>query len=80
MVNRANKILIVTIILTIIGLYEVYSSSSVWALYITGDSTYYFNKQLIFMIIGYFALFFFYKVNLDKIYKYYKFILLISFI
>lgn len=80
MVNRANKILIVTVILTIIGLYEVYSSSSVWALYITGDSTYYFNKQLIFMIIGYFALFFFYKVNLDKIYKYDKFILLISFI
>ena len=40
------RIVIITIILTLIGLYEVYSSSRVWALYSKGDSFYYFNNDL----------------------------------
>ena len=51
----AKKILIVTIILTLIGLYQVYSSSKVWALYKEGDQYFYFKRQLIFTIIGYFC-------------------------
>ena len=63
------RIVIITIILTLIGLYEVYSSSRVWALYSKGDSFYYFNKQLIFMILGYIAMYILSKVSLEKIYN-----------
>ena len=56
--KNGNRLLIITIILSVIGLYQVYSSSRVWALYSKGDSMYYFNKQLIFMLVGYFFLFF----------------------
>ena len=74
------RIVIITIILTLIGLYEVYSSSRVWALYSKGDSFYYFNKQLIFMILGYIAMYILSKVSLEKIYKLDKWILLSSFV
>ena len=71
--NKLGKrILFVTIILTVIGLYQVYSSSKIWALYKEGDSLFYFKRQSIFMILGYFALFVLSKINLDKIFKWNK--------
>lgn len=78
--KNGNRLLIITIILSVIGLYQVYSSSRVWALYSKGDSMYYFNKQLIFMLVGYFFLFLFSKINLEKIFKLDKWILLTSFV
>lgn len=79
--NKLSKrILIVTIILTIIGLYQVYSASRVWALYKEGDSYYYLKRQFLFMIIGYFALIILSKIDLDKLFKWNKQLLVISFI
>ena len=78
--KEGKRILVITIILTIIGLYEVYSSSKIWALYSKGDSLYYFNRQLVFMILGYVALFIFSRINLDAIYKYNKLLLGFSFL
>ena len=78
--SKGKRIIILTILLTTIGLYEVYSSSSIWAMYSKGDSMYYFNKQVIFMGIGYLALYICSKVNLDKVYKYDKWLIVTSFI
>ena len=80
MTKNAKKILIITIILTIIGLYQVYSASKVWALYKENDAYYYLKRQALFMIIGYFALVVLSRINLDKLFKWNKRLLLISFI
>lgn len=80
MSKEGKKILIVTIILTIIGLYQVYSASKVWALYKENDAYYYFKRQALFMIIGYFALIILSKINLDKVFKWNKKLVIISFI
>ena len=74
----AKKILIVTIILTLIGLYQVYSSSKVWALYKEGDQFFYFKRQLIFTIIGYFCLIILSKISLDRLFKLNKKLVVIS--
>lgn len=81
MMNKLGKrILGITIVLTIIGIYQVYSSSRVWALYKENDSYYYLKRQILFMIIGYIALIILSKINLNKIFGWNKKLLLISFI
>lgn len=76
----SRKLLIVVMVLSVIGLYQVYSASKVWALYKENDELFYFKRQLLFMVIGYVGLFIFSKINLDKLFKKDKFLLLISFI
>lgn len=71
-------ILISTIILSITGIFMIYSSSNVWAEYLYNDSFYYFKRQSIFFVIGLFIIYLFYKINLDKIYKYIKIIEMIG--
>jgi cell division protein FtsW len=44
--------LLLTLLLTTLGLVMIYSSSFPRALYETGDSAYYFKRQLIFAVIG----------------------------
>ena len=56
-----------TILLTIIGVYEVYSASNVWALYKENDSLYYFKRQLIFAILGVASMFIAMKININYI-------------
>jgi len=80
MSKEAKKILIVTILLTIIGLYQVYSASKVWAVYKENDALYYFKRQALFMMIGYFALIILSKIDLKKVFKWNKILLIISFI
>ena len=80
MSKDGKRILIVTIILTLIGLYQVYSASKVWAVYKENDALYYFKRQALFMIIGYFALIIFSKIDLEKKFKWNKVLLLVSFI
>ena len=80
MTKEGRKILISSIILSIIGLYQVYSSSKVWALYKENDQFYYLKRQTLFMIIGYIGLIVFSKINLEKIFKWNKKLLLIGFI
>lgn len=78
--KKSRNILITTIILSFIGLYQVYSSSRVWAMYKENDAYYYLKRQLLFMVIGYFLLYIFTKINLDKLFKWSKYFLLISLI
>ena len=78
--NNGKRVLIVIFLLSLIGLYEVYSASSIWANYTKGDSLYYLNKQLIFMAIGYVFFYIFSKINLEKVYKFDKCLLVISFV
>lgn len=80
MTKIGKKILIVTIILTIIGLYQVYSASRVWAEYKENDQFYYLKRQSLFMVVGYIGLIICSKINLDKIFKLNKKLLLFSFI
>ena len=80
MTKESKKILIITIVLTIIGLWQVYSSSRIWALYKEGDAYYYLKRQFLFMIFGYFALYIFSNIDLNFLFQHYKKFLLISFI
>ena len=76
----ANRIFIITIILTIIGLYQVYSASKIWADYKEGDSFFYLKRQFLFMMVGYIGLCFFSKIDLNRIFRLNKYGLIISFV
>jgi len=73
--KNGKIVLFCVIILTIIGIYEVYSASNVWALYKENDSLYYFKRQLGFGIVGFIAMYIGIKMNKDILYKYSKWIL-----
>ena len=69
--NKEGKILIVvTILLTMIGIFMIYSSSNVWAEYLYNDPYYYLKKQILFFIIGLIVIYVFSNINIDLIYKY----------
>ncbi len=56
--NKESKYLVIcTFILTIIGLFMIYSASSIWASYKYGDSFHYTKLQLIYLFISYIALY-----------------------
>lgn len=80
MSRQGKKVLIITIILSLIGLYQVYSASKVWAVYKENDEFYYLKRQALFMFIGYLALIFFSKINLEKVFKWNKKLLIGSII
>ena len=73
--KNGKIVLFCTILLTIIGVYEVYSASNVWALYKENDSLYYFKRQLIFAVLGVASMFIAMKININYIFKYAKYIL-----
>lgn len=49
---RQRRILIITLILVIFGIYMVYSASSIWAEAKFNDSFYYLKRQALFAILG----------------------------
>ena len=65
--SKLFGLLIVSALLTIIGLIFVYSSSSVYALEHCKDSAYYFKKQLLSVIIGIFLFIFSARLPLKKV-------------
>lgn len=73
--KNGKIVLFCVVILTIVGIYEVYSASNVWALYKENDSFYYFKRQLGFGVIGFIAMYIGIKMNREIIYKYSKWIL-----
>lgn len=73
--KNGKIVLLCVIILTIIGIYEVYSASNIWALYKENDSFYYLKRQLGFGVIGIIAMFIGIKFNKEYIFKYAKWIL-----
>lgn len=70
-------ILISVIIISLFGLLMIYSSSSVWAEYKFNDPYKYLKNQGIFLIIGYFIIYFISKINY-QIYQKYSNIILIT--
>lgn len=78
------KLLITTIILTIIGVVMVYSASQVWAEFKYQDAYYYLYRQLIFAVIGIIGMIFIskidyslYKIHATKIFLTVTFLLII---
>lgn len=79
--NKNGKIVLFCVLtLVIIGIYEVYSSSKIWALYKENDSLYFFKRQLGFSIIGIIVMFLSMKINLNLVFKYNKLILMSGFL
>lgn len=69
-INYDNlKILIPLILIVLIGLFMVYSSSSIWANYTFNDKFYYLKRQSIFVVIGFILMFLISKINLYKVRK-----------
>ena len=73
--NNGRIVLFCVISLVLIGIYEVYSSSNVWALYKENDSFFFFKRQLGFGIIGIIAMLVAIKMNVKILFKYHKLIL-----
>ena len=72
---KTDKILLLTIIiLSIFGLFMIYSASSIWADYKFGDSFYYVKYQFLFLVIGLIVLYVVSKINYDYYYKSTKYI------
>ena len=78
---KLDKILLISvIILSIFGLFMIYSSSSIWADYKFGDSFRFVKYQVLFLGIGFIMLYILSKINYNFYHKYCNIILLISFI
>ena len=73
--KNGKIVLFCVLTLVIIGVYEVYSSSNVWALYKENDSLYFFKRQLGFASVGIILMFMAMKIDLKYIFKYVKLIL-----
>ncbi len=76
----SKKIIVPVFLLLFIGLISVYSSSSIWAMYKFNDSFYFIKRQLFFSIIGIIALFITSRIDYHIYKKYYKHIIIFSFI
>ena len=69
-IKKNGKIVLFCVLtLVVLGVYEVYSSSNVWALYKENDSLYFFKRQFGFAVIGIIAMFVAIKINLKNIFK-----------
>ncbi len=63
-----------------IGILMVYSSSYVWALYKFEDAFFYVKRQAIFAVLGFVLMLVFSKIDLYKIKKYNRILLIVSFL
>lgn len=68
--NDGLIVLISTLLLSIIGVFMIYSSSNIWANFLYNDEFYYYKRQLIFFILGLFVIYIFYKIDINFLYKY----------
>ena len=80
MMNAKRNILIITLILSVLGIVMIYSSSYVWAEFKYGNAYKYVLQQGIFFIIGLFLLFFVSKIDYGFYKKYSNKFLFVCFI
>ncbi len=79
--KKIDKLLLLSVIvLSIFGLFMIYSSSNIWAEYKFHDSFHYVKYQTIFFIVGLIVMLILSKVDYHIYYQYSNLILLISFI
>ena len=79
--KKMDKLLLISvIILSLFGLLMIYSSSNVWASYKFNDPYKYLKTQGIFLIMGYFLIYFVSKIPFNLYKKYSNKILLICII
>lgn len=69
---KTKKIVILTLVIVLFGLMNVYSSSHVWALYKYNDALYYIKRQAIFACIGILAMYATAHIDYHLYKKYYK--------
>ena len=77
---KTKKIVIITIIIVVFGLINVYSSSHIWALYKYNDSFYYIKRQAIFACIGLVAMYATSRIDYHLYRQYHKSILIGCFV
>ena len=74
--KNGKIVLFCVILLTIIGIYEVYSASNVVALDDYNDPFYYFKRQLLFMVVGIIIMFVIINIDINKIKSFSSFVFL----
>ncbi len=77
---KTKRITIITIIIVIFGLINVYSSSHVWALYKYNDSLFFIKRQFLFACVGLIAMYVTSRIDYHIYLKYYKQIIIVCFI
>lgn len=80
MMNTKRNILIITLLLSVLGIVMIYSSSYVWAEFKYGNAYKYVMQQAIFFIIGLFLLFFVSKIDYGLYKKYSNKFLFVCFV
>lgn len=78
--KEAKIVFILSIILTIFGVYMVYSASKVWAQFKYNDEFFFLKRQVIFAIIGIFIMFLLTKIDLKLLITKSHILLLTSFL
>ncbi len=80
-IDKNNLIIFISLsLILIIGLFMVYSSSSIWANYYFNDKFYYFKRQSIFVFIGLILMVGLYKIKLSFLRKHTLLLLSIGFL
>ena len=78
--KEAKIVLYLSIVLTVFGVYMVYSASNVWAMYKYNDEYFFFKRQLIFAVLGILIMIGLINVPLDLLISKSHILLLVSFI
>ena len=78
--KEAKIVLFLSIVLTVFGVYMVYSASNVWAMYKYNDVYFFFKRQLIFAVLGILIMIGLINVPLDLLISKSHILLLVSFI
>ena len=77
--KEAKIVLFLSIVLTVFGVYMVYSASNVWAMYKYNDEYFFFKRQLIFAVLGILIMIGLINVPLDLLISKSHILLLVSF-
>lgn len=77
---KTKKIVILTIIIVLFGLVNVYSSSHVWALYKYDDVYYFIKRQVIFAILGFVGMYITSRIDYHIYKTHYKKIIIVCFV
>lgn len=78
--KEAKIVLYLSIVLTVFGVYMVYSASNVWAMYKYNDEYFFFKRQLIFAVLGIVIMIGLINAPLDLLINKSHILLLVSFI
>ena len=68
--SKEGKIIfLITIILTLIGIFSIYNASNIWSQYLYNDSFYYLKKQILYFIVGIIILIYISKIDVERLFS-----------